>query len=310
MRDEFLATTIRILADRVNSVCSNPSCRAQTRGPRTEDQKAINIGKAAHITAASADGPRYDASLTTDERRHFSNGLWLCSSCADLIDSDPIRFPVELLNSWKQDAESTAFREIGQPRGISKGKYALISNAKRFGAETSVMIGDRVVPLAYLPDSIYPDSIPTWFVGNAYVVQFKVKKRYKYKYVVLDELRVTVHRCQEIPEYRPLYAVYPAETSLYTVVIDAPAEGHVRVFSAERYFEVNGPRECEEHRFIPLVLDNEIPHPVSLRIDASKQGLYYVSIEALISRGMNQECHTVMAPTPIIFERQDDPEDE
>jgi hypothetical protein len=77
MRDDFPKPTIRILADRVNSVCSNPACRAPTRAPRTEVNKAVNIGVACHITAASSDGPRFDASLTPEERSHFNNGIWL-----------------------------------------------------------------------------------------------------------------------------------------------------------------------------------------------------------------------------------------
>src|SRR4051812_16178668 len=40
--------------------CSNPACRKPTSGPLEDPAKAINIGVAAHITAAAPDGPRYN----------------------------------------------------------------------------------------------------------------------------------------------------------------------------------------------------------------------------------------------------------
>src|SRR5688572_21610059 len=129
MRDDFLQPTIRILADRVNSTCSSPGCRAATRGPRSRSDKAANIGVACHIVAASPDGgPRADASLTSEERSHFNNGIWLCENCAKLIDTDTERYTTELLKQWKQEAEQAALQELGRPRGFSKGKLAVISS--------------------------------------------------------------------------------------------------------------------------------------------------------------------------------------
>lgn len=78
------------------------------------EDKSVNVGQAAHITAA-APGPgakRYDATLTKEERGATSNGIWLCQLCAKLIDTDEARFTVELLRKWKQDAEERAFRDI------------------------------------------------------------------------------------------------------------------------------------------------------------------------------------------------------
>ncbi len=114
MRDDFTKQTIETLADRAGNRCSNPGCRQPTSGPRTESTRAVNIGVAAHITAASEGGPRYDSSLTPEERRHPDNGIWLCQNCAKLVDNDPARYPVDLLRAWKRDAEDAARREIEQ----------------------------------------------------------------------------------------------------------------------------------------------------------------------------------------------------
>jgi hypothetical protein len=68
----------------------------------------VSIGEAAHITAASPGGPRYDASLTSAERSGQENGVWLCASCAALVDRDPVAFPAERLRGWRDDAEVSA----------------------------------------------------------------------------------------------------------------------------------------------------------------------------------------------------------
>jgi hypothetical protein len=74
----------------------------------------LNVGVAAHITAASPDGPRYEPTLTSDQRRHPDNGIWLCQTHGKLVDNDPNAYPVSLLRKWKQDAENTARDAIGR----------------------------------------------------------------------------------------------------------------------------------------------------------------------------------------------------
>ena len=83
-----------------------------TCGANTNPEKISNIGVAAHICAAAQGGPRYDASMTPEERKSFENGIWLCQSCSKLIDTDITRYPKELLQSWKQLAEQTAILEV------------------------------------------------------------------------------------------------------------------------------------------------------------------------------------------------------
>jgi hypothetical protein len=114
MRDDFTDEVKRILAARVNYVCSNPDCRAQTTGPQDDPTKAVNVGVAAHITGASMGGPRYNPGLSPDERRHSDNGIWLCQNCAKLVDSDVQRFDEKLLRAWKTVAEDRARNSLGK----------------------------------------------------------------------------------------------------------------------------------------------------------------------------------------------------
>src|SRR2546427_12337656 len=108
MRDDFTEDVKRTLAARAGSVCSNPDCRALTSGPQVDSTKALNVGVAAHITGAAEGGERYDATLTPKERSHPGNGIWLCQTCAKLVDNDPSRFTEKLLRAWKEVAEHRA----------------------------------------------------------------------------------------------------------------------------------------------------------------------------------------------------------
>lgn len=114
-RDDFSANVKQHLGLRVNHRCSNPNCRATTSGPQCRPEASVNIGVAAHITAASIGGPRFNAALRTEERASAQNGIWLCQSCAKLVDNDEARFSEDLLRAWKQVAEAEALDQIGKP---------------------------------------------------------------------------------------------------------------------------------------------------------------------------------------------------
>jgi hypothetical protein len=113
MRDDFSEQIKRALALRVGYRCSRPECGALTAGPQDDIAKAVNVGVAAHITAASRKGPRFEPMLTPEERMAAANGIWLCQNCAKLVDSDVARFTIDLLQRWKIEREAEARRQIG-----------------------------------------------------------------------------------------------------------------------------------------------------------------------------------------------------
>jgi len=128
-RDDFSQKTKDILARRVGTHCSNPNCGKLTSGPQEDPKKALNIGVAAHITAASPAGQRYDKTLTNEQRKSIENGIWLCQSCAKLVDNNPERYTVNLLLKWKLVAEESARRrnEGAGPRSRDRKKYYILS---------------------------------------------------------------------------------------------------------------------------------------------------------------------------------------
>lgn len=111
MRDDFTQATAQRLAKRVGHRCSNPDCRKPTSGPGA-DGGTVSLGVAAHITAASRGGPRFDEHLTNEGRRAPDNGIWLCQQCSRLVDADDSAYDVADLIDWKGFAEAAAAVEL------------------------------------------------------------------------------------------------------------------------------------------------------------------------------------------------------
>lgn len=108
-RDDFTQDTIRKAAGRVGYRCSFPGCPNVTIGASMEKPNKTSItGVAAHICAAAEGGPRYDKSMTVEERRGVENCIWLCQTHSKLIDTDVKTYSVEVLRQWKSNAEEAA----------------------------------------------------------------------------------------------------------------------------------------------------------------------------------------------------------
>ncbi len=114
-RDDFSPAVANKARDLVSSICSNPTCRVFTVSAQVADTcDTASVGTAAHIHAAAPGGPRYDANQTREERRGIANALWLCATCARLVDSDVTAHPPDLLRKWKAEAEREARARIGK----------------------------------------------------------------------------------------------------------------------------------------------------------------------------------------------------
>lgn len=132
MRDNFSAATKELLAKRVGLLCCNPECRRSTSGPQAIPDGVVNIGVAAHISAAAQGGPRFDETLSAEQRSDSSNGIWLCQACAKLVDNDPVRFDRAVLESWKRAAErSASMALVLGPLGSSASQQNIYAKIER-----------------------------------------------------------------------------------------------------------------------------------------------------------------------------------
>lgn len=125
-RDEFGSLTIKTIAARAGYRCSNPTCFKLTSRPDPVTDAAINSGVAAHICAASPGGPRYDETMSPDERKSSENGIWLCQMCSRVIDVAPEAYPIETLRAWKKYGETQAARDSSASRDRIKELLELI----------------------------------------------------------------------------------------------------------------------------------------------------------------------------------------
>lgn len=131
MRDEFNNATKNLLARRVGFKCSNPGCRQPTSGPQADPTGTVNLGVAAHITSASPDGPRYDPTLTSEQRSSPDNGIWLCQTDGKLVDNDSVRYTVSGLKDWKARAEQMAARELEERLHRYANSAAILERMER-----------------------------------------------------------------------------------------------------------------------------------------------------------------------------------
>jgi len=119
-----------LLAYRSGDICALPGCGRRLT-PDSESCGPINVGEAAHI-AGEHDGKdkskksaRYDPNMTRQERNHYNNLIYLCSTCHTTIDAIPQGendYPVERLHVIKVEHEVKvrqamldAFADVGFP---------------------------------------------------------------------------------------------------------------------------------------------------------------------------------------------------
>ena len=118
-RDDFSKLTIRLLGQRAGYVCAQPDCRQLTIGPSDDRvNRVTQVGVAAHITAASPDGPRYDKTLSGPERMSEANGLWLCQTHGKQIDDTASRHTVAELRRWKKRHEEWVHKRIASADSV------------------------------------------------------------------------------------------------------------------------------------------------------------------------------------------------
>lgn len=107
---QYTQTTLKRLFLLSCNQCAAPDCE---KSLEARDEKTI-IAKICHIEAASSDGPRYNSTMTDDERRDFDNLILLCDECHSIIDNKDNEdiYTVDLLKQWKRDHENKCRQQL------------------------------------------------------------------------------------------------------------------------------------------------------------------------------------------------------
>jgi tetratricopeptide (TPR) repeat protein len=117
MSGEFIQSTKNTLAKRAGEMCS--MCKRNTSKAHTNPEKFVNLGEAAHIKGRNEEpNNRFDSNITAQEIKHVTNGIWLCPRCHKEIDSDGLKYTVDILVKLKSEHE----------KEVAEGLYAKSKN--------------------------------------------------------------------------------------------------------------------------------------------------------------------------------------
>jgi len=147
-RDDFASSTKELIAKKSGYICSYPGCQRMTVAGSEDRKSGLTMtGVAAHITAASKDGPRYASAMSQEERASETNGIWTCQIHGKFIDDNPSECTIEELRRWKFQHEKWVFERVESGRslfneGITKISFA---NIGVFDGEYSVSLGRQNV---------------------------------------------------------------------------------------------------------------------------------------------------------------------
>ncbi len=282
-RDEFTKDVVDTLSKRVACRCSNPDCGRITAGPHTNPAKWVNVGVAAHLSAAAPGGPRYNPALTAEQRKAIENGVWLCQDCAKTIDNDANKYPVVLLNQWKAQAEAETDQLMagGKPPPGS-GLPLAVSEPLLIGTTPHCLVGHEQLPLAPIEE---PEEDPTFYV-SAYVFRSVVQPASPGQTVIIQGFGAEVLKFEPVPPYRPLMGAYPTALSLYRLEFDDPKKaGHNR-FMAAKFYSVRPEGGGEECTFQPVAIDPLLPESFDIRLSPKSPGLFTLRVFVVVSIGV------------------------
>lgn len=139
MRDNFKKADVNELARQSGYQCSNPSCRRPTVGPDGGGGSA-SIGVAAHVCAAAAGGPRFDADMTPEERSSIKNGIWLCQTCSRLVDADVPSHPIDTLHEWKKLSKIQAYLALRNLEVVQSRSYNRLGSYNKLESKMPELI--------------------------------------------------------------------------------------------------------------------------------------------------------------------------
>ncbi len=146
------------------SICFKPTKAASAEG----DDKVSNIGVASHICAAAPKGPRYDPSMTAEERSSIKNCIWLCQDHSKLIDTDTTTYTKEKLIAYKEKAEERVRNAI---EGSGEFSHKVVSGGLDV-EHTFNLLNDLIINGDYLKLKTYIQSTSPTNMSDEFIDLF------------------------------------------------------------------------------------------------------------------------------------------
>lgn len=201
--NDFTARTRELLSQAVGFHCVRPGCQAVTSVLSADGTKMVSIGIAAHDAPASQFGPRWEdrdaAGYTREQIRAYTNGAWLCASCARLVDVEPDLYPLSTLPVWQQQAVQA--RRNAQSRLPSDIDYRSSAKAAhdfcKLLPRSGVYIEQRQGPSGY-------ENVATTIMNET-----------------RNAMQIVTRQCSFLTPYDPLNTLYPHTRNLQDRVVNA-----------------------------------------------------------------------------------------
>ena len=104
--------------------------------------------------------------MNSAQRRAADNGIWLCQTCAKLIDNDELRYSVTKVREWKARAEAIAARNLERRSGPPPEKFARL---ERLMPELLEEMRDDLKVNPFMREFVvYKKGLAFWNGGTAF----------------------------------------------------------------------------------------------------------------------------------------------
>lgn len=105
---KYPVSDVKLLWGLAAARCAFPGCRVECVEQATALDRAVVLGKIAHIVAHSAhqQAPRSDRTFRSELRDRYENWILLCGPHHDTVDGQPNTYTVIDLRRWKTEHEN------------------------------------------------------------------------------------------------------------------------------------------------------------------------------------------------------------
>lgn len=224
---QYKPSTVRRLDTLSANQCAYPNCEKKLIA---EDGVSI-ISKICHISAASKNGPRYDESMTDDDRRSFDNLILLCDEHHVMVDNkdNESKYSVSLLKEWKTNHVLKVMELMSSKNLLSAHPLALNTLVNILGSKMNEILDlpealeapNTAVKISYNNLKIYEliirEYAPYQIKLNEIYEEIEKEGSNK-KHIILNMIRMTYIRIRR--EYNDLSDIKENSDAIMDKVIE------------------------------------------------------------------------------------------